>query len=257
MLKNLSKPMQLALLAVLGIGAYLALGTLSSPDTPRTAPKKVASKSTTKKGADLYTDEDAKVTQASFDPVKGTPKDVFVPIIKKPVNGGKGSQVNVVPPEFAGGEPNWVYTGSAQIDGVLQALLQNNTTGDNVFLKVGDTWKGVSVEEITDDSLVLSSPELGIDKKLELPPDVVTGPASGPAGFAPASVGPLRGSIGPMSVQPDPNAVAQDPNGGLPNNGMLPGNYGNGGGFGNGGGGGRRGRRAGGGGGGPFNGGGG
>jgi len=222
--------MQLGLIGVLAIVAYLVVSPMLSSDPAPASSIKAAPKSSTKK-ADDYLPEDYKAKPADFVTVAVPLRNAFNPIIKAPEKGGKGgvSTVNVVPPEYAGGEANWVYTGSARIDGAVEALLQNNTSGDNVFLKVGDTWKGVSVEEITDDSLVLASPELGETKKLELPPDVVTGPTSGPGGFAPQS--PLRGNIGPMAIQPDPNAgtaAAQDPTaatGGLPDNGALPGGY--------------------------------
>jgi hypothetical protein len=160
--------------------------------------------------------------------------------------GSAAAQVNYVPAEFAGGEQGWIYTGSAEIDGVLQALLENRTTGDSVFLRIGDTWKGISVEEITEESLILASPETGIEKTLKLPSE--DAPVSGPGGFTPATVNPqLRGNIGPMSLQPDGSAF-QDPSmsgtTGFSNGGNSFGNGGNG--FGNagrrrGGGGGRRG----------------
>lgn len=234
--------MQYALIGVLAVAAWIILGSSSEPTKPAT--KKVLASVGSKKGNEEWNDSDLKAKAADFEPVAGTLKDAFKPLIvsKKPAAGTGPSQVNVVPPAFAGGEPNWTYTGSAQIDGVLEALLENKVTGDSVFLKVGDTWKGISVEEITDDSLVLASPITATEKKLELPPDVVTGPAAGPGGFAPANVNsPLRGNIGPMGIQPDPTML-QDPSGG--NNGMNGMNSGNGNfGGGNGGGGGRRGGR--------------
>lgn len=206
MLKNLSKPMQLLLVGALALVAFVALQSVLSPDTPAKTSKKTLASKPKPKTEQVYTAEDMK---ARFDSVSLNVKDSFKPeIIKLGTSTGKMSQVNLVPLEFAGGEANWAYTGSAEIDGVLQALLENKATGEDVFLKVGDSWKGVSVEEITDDSLLLASTETGTEKKLELPPDTVTGP--GPAGFAPARVPGLQGNIGPMTLQPDGSAGQPD-----------------------------------------------
>jgi hypothetical protein len=248
-LKNLSKPMQFALFAVLALAAWIVLNP--GANEPKKASTKALASKTMPKGNDVLIADDFMAKASDFEPIKAVAKNVFAPVIKvvaKTGPGGKASQVNVVPPEFAGGEANWTYTGSAQIDGVLQALLENKTSGESVFLKVGDSWKGISVEEITDDSLVLDSPVTGTTRKLELPPDVVTGPAAGPSGFAPAAApSPLQGNIGQMTVQPD-GSLAPDMTG--------MGGGGNGGGNGGGGRRGRGGRGRGGGGGGGGNGGG-
>lgn len=212
MLKNLSKPMQLLLVGGLALVAFIALQSVLSPDTPTKSTKKTLAAKPKPKTDQIYTAED---TKAHFDSVSLNVKDSFKPeIIKLGTSTGKMSQVNLVPLEFAGGEANWAYTGSAEIDGVLQALLENKATGEDVFLKVGDSWKGISVEEITDDSLLLASTETGTEKKLELPPDTVTGP--GPAGFAPARVPGLQGNIGQMGIQPDGSVAPPDMTGGTP-----------------------------------------
>ena len=232
MLKNLSKPMRFMVMASVVVIAYLVLQPILFPaDAPKvtkaTPPSKPSSKNVS-----MYLPEDS---TAKFSLVSEKTNDVFKPLLVVK-SGGSGaaaaSQVNVVPLEYAGGEPNWSYTGSARIDGVLEALLENKTTGEDVFLKQGDMWKGISVEEITDDSLILASVETGGSHKLELPPDVVTGPGTGPGGFSPTRLSPLQGAIGQMQLQPDPstmdpNSPTYDPTGGY--------------GFGNTGGGGRRG----------------
>jgi hypothetical protein len=230
MLKSLSKPMQWMLIGVLAIAAYTVGSPILFPKPATHIGKKAVSPKSNKKTDSLVLTEDY---SAHFDPLGQPIKNSFKPLIAKQltVRGGNAAlQVNNVPLEFSGGEPGWIYTGSAEIDGVLQALLENRTTGDNVFLRVGDTWKGISVEEITDDSLILASPETGIEKTLKLPSE--DAPVSGPGGFTPATVNPnLRGNIGPMSLQPDGTAL-QDPSmgtqGGFNNAGMAFGNGSNG-----------------------------
>jgi hypothetical protein len=244
---SLSKPVKYMLFGGVFIAGYLVLQPMLFPDAPTTVAKKAPPKSSSKKGQVTYLESDYK---AHFDPIKSNIKDSFKPIVYKVPNVRAASaQLNIIPPAFAGGEQNWTYTGSAEVDGVLEALLENKATGDNVFLKVGDTWKGISVEEITDDTLVLASPETGMEKKLELPTEDTAAP-----GFAPAQVNPqLRGNIGPLSVQPDGTAMQQpDMTGGGFYNGGDNSGGGNGGGRRGGSNGRRRGRSGGGGGGGNF-----
>lgn len=243
MLKSLSKPMQFMLVAGLALIAYLALQPVLFPTAPAPTVAKLPVNKMKSAAKDIFLPVDYSVAFAPN--ASATVKNCFVPIIKAVPSASKGvSQVNIVPPEFAGGEPNWSYTGSAEIDGVMQALLENKTSGDNVYLKVGDSWKGIYVEEITDDSLVLQSPDMGIEKKLELPTEVVTGPGS----TMPVMPN-LRGNIGQMSLQPDPSVAQIDPGTGLPYAGAVQndptGGYGVGGytGGGNGGGGRSRGGR--------------
>ncbi len=232
--------MQYMLIAVLALAAWFALSPMLFPETFKRTVKKPSASKVTKKGVVLYTEEDEK---AHFEPVAVPLKNAFKPLVAKVVTARAATiQVNNVPPEFAGGEANWTYTGSAEVDGVLQALLENKSTGEDVFLRVGDTWKGISVEEITDDSLILASVETGNEKVLKLPTEEV-GPAAGPAGFAPANVGPLRGNIGPFTIQPDGSVAPDNSMNGASGNGGngFGGNGGRRNGRRNGGGGGRRG----------------
>ncbi len=239
MLKNLSKPMQYALVGVLAIAAYFLLGPMLFPEAPPRTTKKLPAKKTSKKNVQLYTEEDR---TARFDPIVVAAKNSFKPIIARTKKTGTSvaAQQNNIPSEFAGGEPNWIYTGTAEIHGVPQALLENRSTGDSVFLQVGDTWKGIHVEEITEDSLILASPITGTERTLMLPTDDPT--ASGPAGFAPTTLNsPLRGNIGNgMTLQPDPAAMAPQMEG---QNGGGFGGWNNGGGNGGNGGGRRNGGR--------------
>jgi hypothetical protein len=202
MLKNLSKPMQYGLVFVLAVAAWLILSPALFPESGN---KSIATKikKSAKTTADLYTPEDYK---AKFAPESSVLKNAFKPLVVKTTTGGKGAAAkpNLVPAAFAAGDPNWSYTGTAEVDGVLQALLENRTTGESAFLRVGDTWKGISVEEITEDSLVIASSD-GDQLTLKLPTEDEVLPAAGPRGFTPAQpgAGALQGAIGPMSVQPD------------------------------------------------------
>lgn len=233
MLKSLSKPMQYLVMGGLAIIVYLLLSPMLFPETPRTTKKRPVAKKSTRKGQQVYTAEDM---TASFDPVNLPVKNVFKPIVAKAVKSpGSATQMNSLPPAFAGGEANWVYTGTAEVDGVLQALVENKSSGDSVFLKVGDEWKGIYVEQITDDTLILSSATTGTDYTLTLPVEDTGGTPSNSINPNNSNQ-PLNGPIGPLTIQPDPSMMQ----------GMTGGNGGtNFNGFGNNNSGRRRGRRGG------------
>lgn len=211
MLNNLSKPVQFLLICGLAVLAWIVVSPMISPDSGHRSTKKTFN-SKSKKADTIYLAED--YNPPDFSPVSGSMKDSFKPLIAKVASTRSGpmATVNVVPPQFADGESNWMYTGTADVDGVLQALLENRSTGENVFLHVGDTWKGAMVQEITDDSLVLASPDTGLLASLFLPSDDLAGPIGGGAGgFAPAQVQnpPMNGGLGPLTAQPD-QTTAQD-----------------------------------------------
>lgn len=219
MLKGLSKPMQYLVIGGLVIIVYLLISPVLFPETPRKSSKKPVAKKSSRRNTQIYTAEDM---NASFDPVSVPLKNVFKPGVAKAVKSpGTAAQINSLPPAFAGGEANWVYTGTAEVDGVLQALVENKSTGDSVFLKVGDEWKGIYVEQITDDSLVLSSAATGTDYTLSLPVEDTGGPPSNSINPANANPG-MSGPIGPLTIQPDPSMIQ-----GMPDGGAAIGGFGN------------------------------
>lgn len=63
-----------------------------------------------------------------------------------------------VPTDFTGGDGNWVCTGVAEVDGVRQALLENRSSGEGVFLRQGDRWKKTVVSQVMEDAVVLVGP---------------------------------------------------------------------------------------------------
>lgn len=58
-----------------------------------------------------------------------------------------------VAPVWTSPAEGWTYAGYAQIDGVAQAILQEPSTGQAVFLHQGENFRGGTVEEITVDNL--------------------------------------------------------------------------------------------------------
>src|SRR6476660_6427647 len=120
---KISKPV--LYLAIVGLGA--AVYIITNPDSPtrHTTPPKSHFKSDQTKGP--YTDADYNTTFA--EPVLVS-RDAFKPGVAR-----KSSALAVamaaaggIPADLAGGDPNWVCTGTTEVDGVRQALLENKNT---------------------------------------------------------------------------------------------------------------------------------
>ncbi len=119
--------------------------------------KPTAKKSAVKKGQVAFLEED---DDAKFEPVNIELKNSFQPVIARRSGGfgaGEG-QANAIPPEFAGGDSGWFFTGNAEIDSVPTALLENRSSGEGVFLKAGDRWKSCTIAQILPDSVVMKGP---------------------------------------------------------------------------------------------------
>jgi hypothetical protein len=171
---------------------------LNPPDagSAKRAKRSVAKTVTTTK-ASLYTQEDYK---AKFSPVNLTARDAFKPLIARTDRALEAPEgPSGIPPALAGGVAGWTYTGTVEVDGVVQAVLENPTTGEGEFVKVGDSWKTARVMSITPTDIILSGPS-GTAKTVRLQG---TGQPLASGTLAPASVGPLRGPIGPLTVRPE------------------------------------------------------
>jgi hypothetical protein len=191
----LQKPITWIVIAGIGVAAF----ALTEPEPTKSSGIKALSKkkSSSKSGDSQFTKEDY---EAVFKPVNDKPKNSFVPIVAR--HGGIGSAdglANAIPIDMTGGEPNWIYTGSAETDGVPTALIENRTSGDAVFLKRGERWKSSFVERITPYSVVLRGPNG--TKTLGLVDEDTSSKtiARASSGFSPAPVdvpSDLRGPIG-------------------------------------------------------------
>jgi hypothetical protein len=196
-------------------GLAIAAFVLTTPPeaTAPTRSKVATKKAATKANAGPFTEAD---TRAKFTPVNDPLKNAFRPVVaqRSASIGFSSGPMNAVPAEFAGGEGSWIYTGSAEIDGVPVALIENRSTNDGVFLKAGERWKSLVVRRITPNSVVL----LGPSGTVTLTPvdDQATGggapaPLQGQiqgSGFAPAPVAPPQG----LTAVPETSPSAVIPN---------------------------------------------
>jgi len=183
-------------IGIVGIAAvgWIATTPEATPAKSGTGAKVTRKKSSNKKAAVQFEEQDFK---ANFEPLNIELKNAFVPIVARK-NGGFGGadgQANAIPLDFTGGDGGWLYTGNAEIDGVPNALLENRTTGEGVFLRAGERWKSAVVSKILSDSVVMKGPSG--TKTFSLVNEEA--PRMARNGFNPASVnvpGNLQGTIG-------------------------------------------------------------
>ncbi len=230
--RKVSPVMVVGALAVL-VAAYTLL---SGPPTPprRAANNRFLGGAASRKGAeDLYRPEDY---TASFPPVDLPLRDAFRPGVAKTRTVAKNAQstpvgVNGIPAGFTGGDPNWIYTGNAEVNGVPNALLENTSTQEGVFLRPGETWKDLSLEAVVGEAIVLLGPR-GARRTVHLadpatPEAPVAAAPASPAGTPPGALPAaapngrtaLAGPIGPGAndaaanpAAPNENRTGRDPN---------------------------------------------
>lgn len=163
---------------------------------------------------------------AKFAVYEGTPKNAFVPLISGKGAGTLGviGGVNTgMDTKLTGGEANWFYTGNIEVNGRAQALLENTSTGEAVYLSPGEKLKGVStLREITPSHVVFIGPSGPSTVKLHDPTELKAGAnviANG--GVAPLNpAGALSGPIGGQLPGVNPG-MAQGPNGLIQPNGLA------------------------------------
>lgn len=205
---KLSRPVLYMLLATLA-AAYFLLPSGSPTTTSslaRKKAKKISSRTTIQ-----WTKEDLVANEPGngFPLVNEPVRNAFKPLVAR---ADRSAMVAAgwtgVPVEIAG-EPTWIYTGMAEVDGVPTALLENTRTLDGVFLKQGQKWKGATVTQIKPEELVLLGPD-GVFRTVRInnPEQPLAGQPGG-AGFAPVNP-PLRGAIGGgLAVRPDSSGSRQ------------------------------------------------
>jgi hypothetical protein len=140
-----------------------------------------------------YTDEDYR---ASFAPLNELAKNAFKPLVARSSgsSGLSGDLEGGIPASFADGDPNWIFTGTAEVDGVMHALLENKSTGEGVFLRKGERWKRTLISQIGTEAIVFRGPD-GSDRTIHIQ-------GNEPEAFAPMRVEVpqnLRGAIGGRS----------------------------------------------------------
>ena len=198
---KLSRPVVYSLLGVVVLAAaYFLNEPTQSARKGRSAAAKP--KTTSKKDQFLPEDYDAK-----FTPVNWPVKDTFQPVVARKDTRSLLSNPGGIPVEFAGGDPNWVYTGEVSVDGSREALLENTLTGEGVFLRSGERWKNCAVVEIAGEKLRLEGPGGEVKTVTLGDRQAAVNPGAELAPVNPAPGAPLTGPIGGggLTITPDPN----------------------------------------------------
>ena len=113
---------------------------------------------------------------------------------------------------MTGGEANWRYTGTAQINGVREALLENSSTGESVFLRVGQSWKQAVLKKIENEAVVMTGPG-GFTQRLQLgeqEPAKLARNARGPGGNPGALLPAVPSTAGMGGRAATPSAASID-----------------------------------------------
>ncbi len=195
-----------------GILLVIAVVAFPSSEPPKDGPKNKfqfgAGDKAAKKKVDEYTEEDV---HAKFESINATIKNGFVPLVTK----GDGPKSNKagIPSGWANGEGNWTYTGNMVVDGTPNALLENSSNGEGVFLRPGQHWKSLRLVAVKENSIEIEGPNhemktISFDDR---------GTAL-PSGNAPMSLPPaaIQGNL-PQGANPQLN---QPGNGGRRNRGQ-------------------------------------
>jgi hypothetical protein len=196
-LAKISKSTQLVI--AVGVIAITYFALYGSEDTAKPRSKKPRATASTSSKPGQFTDEDYK---AKFPPLNSQARNAFMPIIARTGSTLEAAEGPTgIPADLADGETGWTYTGTVEVNGVLQALLENPTSGAGDFVQIGQVWKKARVVAIAPEAILLKGPA-GIAKTIRLHGSTEFAAPSG--GMSPARVRPpISGPIGPLTVRPE------------------------------------------------------
>ena len=197
---KLSRPVVYTLLFAVMAYAYVVLTEEDSPRRRTTTSSKPRSSSSRQVAQATSLPEDY---TAKFQPVVTPAKNAFAPLVKGRTQAAseQKSTPYSIPADLTDGDPNWIFTGMATVDDVPVALLENKASGEGVFLKLNQKWKGLTVRKIRPDTLGLSSESgerVSIEIYSEEQPQVASMSRNAP--LRPQLSGPINRS---MQIVPD------------------------------------------------------
>ncbi|MCH7945411.1 MAG: hypothetical protein IIC73_05270 [Armatimonadetes bacterium] len=148
---KVSRPLVYGAVLVVAVAAFVMTTPKNAEDGDGPGPRRGA-RSTAGPPTGIFDyDYDAK-----FEPLNESPENAFMPLVARTRRNSGGIEPNEFPPAFAGGESGWFYTGTVIIDDVPSALVENELTGDGMFLKVGENLKRTMISEITPTYIVVT-----------------------------------------------------------------------------------------------------
>lgn len=147
---KISKPVIYLMVAAVGLSAYTFM---SGPTTTGKSDIKAAERKSKSKKEDLFTKEDYEIQFARLDEPA---KNAFTPLVARS-SAKVAPGPDVIPPDFTGGDPNWVFTGTTDIDGRQSALFENKVTFESEFVSTGERWKNCTIRQISEGQVALSA----------------------------------------------------------------------------------------------------
>jgi len=186
-------------LIAVGVIAYGAV-VMTEDNARKGAPKRRNQSTASAPLPTGFTEEDLKV---SFSPINESVKDAFRPIVVRKNSGSDtGLSPDAIPSVLTGGDPNWVYTGMAEVDSIPMGLLENKATGEGVFVKHSENWKSAEVAAISPVSLTLVGTN-GRTYTMRLLDPEIKSSGGGSAPVQPNLRGPIGGAL---TVTPTPES---------------------------------------------------
>lgn len=148
---KISRPVIYA--AVLGAVAYGAFVLTEPAPVPKKKKTKIVASATASKSGILPEDRNANF--GPYTPKQG--RNAFLPRVIT----ARAIALNSPPPVGPGIKPaaqsaGWVLTGITAINNTKSALIENNATGDSVFVKAGDKWNGFRIVRIGESAVQLA-----------------------------------------------------------------------------------------------------
>lgn len=194
---KISRP---AVYTLVGAVAVYAVVLLTQPDAPVPHRRVHAARRATA-DADAFAAADLSAHFARYPASKRNPFLSKLPPVKPQASLKAGA---------GAGRGQWTLTGINIINGVPNALVEDSATGDSVFLKPGDHWRGLRVLSIGTDAVAFLN-ALGQQTHLAFRPLEAALPAPGargPGGFhlqGLGTVSPLAPMpVGPVNIRPLP-----------------------------------------------------
>ena len=190
---KISRP---AVYTFVGAVAIYAGVLLTQPDPP-TPTRKIHVLRRTKADADADA-IDPRDLNAHFARYVGGKRNPFLSGL--PAAGGANAGASA-----EAGQTKWTLTGINVLNGAASALVENEATGESVFLRTGDRWRGLRVVAIGAGSVSLLN-ALGQKTRLAFKdldtPVPAPGAASGVGGASVYRLPPLGAAVVPMPVGP-------------------------------------------------------
>ena len=162
-----SRPLIYGGLFVFALAAYFMTEPQSSDGEDRSGPRRGANAGDGLPDGVFPYDFDAE-----FPALNESPKNAFMPLVARTRRNSGGIEPNEFPPAYAGGESGWFYTGTVIIDDVPSALVENQLTGDGMYLHVGEYLKKTTISEIAPTYIVVKS-TTGRSLRLDLLRDLI------------------------------------------------------------------------------------